>query len=796
MASPAIYFLSLMVLFRTTASIAVVQLDEMCSKITEGKLSENARDCAFTADVLAGLQNVYEFGVDSDSKVEILVVRRDIWGSATMLLTAPDGTSTASVQRPYAEVIRVPASMSQATGVAKFKLAVTGNKLFNLYDLSIVLADASAFISDDQLPSLQALLSECCNESAQLGVCEMLTKSVRSARGVEDDICHQVASACDREGNLLQLDLSSTAVAGALACTSLPSTLSKLSSLNTLDLSDNALSGDMEVAATVVSSLSALRRLYLRGNGLWGALRCELLTPAIDVLDLSHNMLSGALPPCFLSSHTLQQLQLSSNQLTGDVPDIQLPAIPLSVLDLSSQAGGSSNFQGLSGQLPGTLNRATALRLLDFSHNSMEGQLPTLPNSLQVVNGTDNWLWGSLPSSLSQASALRQLSLAVNLVTGTMAPELLKLPLLQLLDLHSNNLQGQLPEIQDSLAPLAMVNLAGNMLAGNLPASLAHLPQLVSLDLSYNRFTGDLTNWVASLSINNIIASLSLQNNLLQGTVPPELLRLALFNGGMSRLQVLPHTPRQAGLWLNRNLFIGDFPTWLVSSLTTLDRPLPMVELGLGPTGSMPILACPMPNPELATTWASISSIFNFTCRSTNGTKVSVLTALSQPVPTSNFRTFSPSTTPLIENQPSLIIPPPPVSSFLPPTPLVVQNPVSPDQEVIEAESPPPEPVPEGKVGGASTMLVGVAVALSACGVLVVLTVTTLFVRRRMKRQASEGRRLQVQDYFMWSAMQDHDANRSANRLQYPTMPNASRSQGDFVYNYGSSVSSLPLPRR
>ncbi|XP_060667274.1 receptor-like protein EIX2 [Ziziphus jujuba] len=92
----------------------------------------------------------------------------------------------------------------------------------------------------------------------------------------------------------------------------------KLYLINSIDLSDNNLSGEIPVQLT---SLIGLQTLNLSANRLTGKIPANIgnLT-TLETLDLSRNKLFGPIPVSMISLTFLNHLNLSCNNLTGKIP--------------------------------------------------------------------------------------------------------------------------------------------------------------------------------------------------------------------------------------------------------------------------------------------------------------------------------------------------------------------------------------------------------------------------------------------------------------------------------------------
>ena len=96
-----------------------------------------------------------------------------------------------------------------------------------------------------------------------------------------------------------------------------------------------------------------------RPLGEWHGVRTAGNGP-VTGLDLSHNQLSGAIPPELGSLTNLERLLLAFNQLSGEIPPAQGSLANLAALGL----GGNSS---LSGPLPSSFTGLTSLNSLSLT---------------------------------------------------------------------------------------------------------------------------------------------------------------------------------------------------------------------------------------------------------------------------------------------------------------------------------------------------------------------------------------------------------------------------------------------
>ncbi|CAL9179522.1 unnamed protein product [Musa hybrid cultivar] len=167
-------------------------------------------------------------------------------------------------------------------------------------------------------------------------------------------------------------------------------------------------------------------------------------------------------------------------------------------------------------------------------------------------------LSGSLPSSLARLSALEELSLVPGLVAGSLPAAFP--PGLRFLALASNRISGPLPHSLAALRGLRTLDLSNNILSGNIPTALLRLPELRTVILAHNRLAGPVPASVAAP-----LLRLDLRSNALTGSVPslpPSLIYLSLASNRLSGHvdRVLPRLNRLSFLDLSANRLSGPIP--------------------------------------------------------------------------------------------------------------------------------------------------------------------------------------------------------------------------------------------
>ncbi|KAF3435986.1 hypothetical protein FNV43_RR23078 [Rhamnella rubrinervis] len=322
-----------------------------------------------------------------------------------------------------------------------------------------------------------------------------------------------------------------------------------------VDLSYNQFHG------AVPPLLSNASELYLSNNKFTGFKRF-LCTPndmlKVIVLDLSDNLLSGAMPDCWFQWRGLGILNLENNNLSGIIHS-SMGSLGLQTLRLRNNS--------LSGNLPSFLiNGSSEILLLDVGHNRLNGKIPSWIGEtvgLKLLSLKSNKFYGSIPSNLCHLDSVQILDLSLNNLSGVIpscinnftsmarrkddADETISnafhnfrsqrtyandamlmwkgleykydkiLGLLRLIDLSSNRLSGQIPATLANLVELVQLNLSRNHLSGIIPMNIGELNRLESLDLSHNKLSGRIPMGLAKLST---LSYLDLSNNSLWGKIP------------------------------------------------------------------------------------------------------------------------------------------------------------------------------------------------------------------------------------------------------------------------------------
>ena len=229
--------------------------------------------------------------------------------------------------------------------------------------------------------------------------------------------------------------------AGSLLRGTIPSAWAALTSLNSLGLSGNAISGTLPV--WLWSNLSSLTALSVHSNQLTGS----FATPAtpnngVSYINVAGNQLGGPLP-AFTGWSSLNYLFMGVNQFSGPIPP-SWGSLGLTYLYVQRNQ--------LSGSLPDELQNNHHLGVLVAGANNLTGTLPA-------------WL-GNMPQ-------LNSIVLNDNQLVGTLPPDLGSLNNLVDLNLAGNAFRGTIPDTYNALTGLTSLNLLRNQLYGTFPPALA-----------------------------------------------------------------------------------------------------------------------------------------------------------------------------------------------------------------------------------------------------------------------------------------------------------------------------------
>ena len=394
--------------------------------------------------------------------------------------------------------------------VAEFACAIRGNSGGNAaFELTMKLSFDERALHPEQRRVMTELFDRCCSGEKQ---CHRWLFKEQQANGgakstleeIEFDFCHRTGSLCNVAGDLVRLDLRSY----GLKCKLPTDLLLELTTLESLDLSDNNIDADITEDVVQLGGLRHLRDLSFEKNFIYGEMHaasiCSKLLKNLRTIDLDDNHITGKLPSCMFSDlPLLEEIYLSRNHITGYISDLFSSMSSLKALTLSGN--------DLTGTLPPSLGRIKTLRVLSLDRNLFNGAIPesfaSLRN-LEILDLSNNRL-SSLPSSWSTVwhppKSLHILMLQNNKLHGKLPSRLLRAHSLRWLDLSSNFISGHLFAMDGMFPKMTYFNVSTNQLTGPIPKEFSSMGvfgnarrtgPLHVFDISFNKLSGLLPEFM------------------------------------------------------------------------------------------------------------------------------------------------------------------------------------------------------------------------------------------------------------------------------------------------------------
>ncbi|ONK59353.1 uncharacterized protein A4U43_C08F5570 [Asparagus officinalis] len=320
--------------------------------------------------------------------------------------------------------------------------------------------------------------------------------------------------------NLQQLIVQGNQFEGTI-----PVSLSNLSGIEVLDLAANKFSG---VVPPIFGDLPYLYQLNLCGNQLmaddaegWRFLASLTTCTQLSFLILCDNLFEGGFPSHITNlSTTLEVISLSGNQISG--------AIPAEIKNLESLATIDLYHNLLTGSIPESIGTLKSLQLLDFSHNRLSGEVPASLGNLSILGRLllgENLFRGVIPTSFGNFNNLVELNLSYNQLDGIIPKEVVSISSLsQLLDLSHNSLSGPIPSEVGRLNNLARIDISYNKLSGKIPSTFGDCHVLQYLHLESNSLEGPIPSRLSELKG---IEEVDISHNDISGEIPYFLSRIS-----------------------------------------------------------------------------------------------------------------------------------------------------------------------------------------------------------------------------------------------------------------------------
>ena len=219
-----------------------------------------------------------------------------------------------------------------------------------------------------------------------------------------------------------------------------------------LDLRYNQYMGDLKW----VAYLYWMKLLFLGGNIFEGQIFSKLCQlQHLNIIDLSHNKLSGSLPLCI-----------------GDIP-FEYGAYDTQVLSSTSDSVLVVEFANIEyDDLSFMFDNQYGLQSFTFSTKGYSHTYSSkFLNLMFAIDLSANTLSGEIPSEIGNLSSIKSLNLSNNFFTGQIPATIGNMTAIESLDLSRNDLSGQIPGDLTRLWSLEVFSVAYNNLSGCIPCS-------------------------------------------------------------------------------------------------------------------------------------------------------------------------------------------------------------------------------------------------------------------------------------------------------------------------------------
>ncbi|KAK1429054.1 hypothetical protein QVD17_11253 [Tagetes erecta] len=221
-------------------------------------------------------------------------------------------------------------------------------------------------------------------------------------------------------------------------CGNLPWNLSKLINLQYLDIHENNIQGHLD---DILPQIPTPEALILRNNLFKGYILTSISNlSSLHILDISYNNLTGIIPQEITNLPKMVQLM----QMTTPYPKFyNIRSVSYYIYPSDLIVNWKQYLRGLP-----IRNNIKAYSLLDLSHNSIRGEIPSsLGNlkALKLLSISHNKISGHIPVSLGELKNIESLDLSQNEISGLIPQSLLKLNQLAVLNFSNNKLTGKIP---------------------------------------------------------------------------------------------------------------------------------------------------------------------------------------------------------------------------------------------------------------------------------------------------------------------------------------------------------------
>ncbi|KAE8686999.1 Ribulose bisphosphate carboxylase/oxygenase activase 1 isoform 1 [Hibiscus syriacus] len=255
-------------------------------------------------------------------------------------------------------------------------------------------------------------------------------------------------------------------------------------------------------------------------NRLTGTLPPDMFTnlTSLTTLFLGGNLLSGRIPPSIGNASSLTHVDLANNSFHGQIPWLgNLPNIQILSLQYNQLVNdGPSGMDFLT-----SLANSTQLQVFSVAGNWLTGRLPSsignLSRQLSLLVMNNNFFEGNLAEEISNLVNVTLIAFEHNSLTGTIPPSIGTLPNLQYIYLHGNRFSGTIPYL-GNCQRLQLLYLSLNLLNGTIPSDIFGISSFsMVLNLSFNSLTGFVRSEIGNP---NVIQAIDFSSNELSGDIP------------------------------------------------------------------------------------------------------------------------------------------------------------------------------------------------------------------------------------------------------------------------------------
>ena len=237
---------------------------------------------------------------------------------------------------------------------------------------------------------------------------------------------------CDDHGRYTTLSLLALDLGGREA--HIPPEVALLPSLEKLSITFSALNASLsDMMPSQLSQLSNLTTLEFDDNNLIGAIPSTIgLLTGLQKFSVGYTGVNGFLPSELWSLRHMRELILQHNHFSAQIlPSTIAQLTDLTVLDISSNLW--------TGRIPTEVGLLTDLEGLDLDGSLLSGQLPSeigLLTRLEEFDLAASFLSGTLPTEYGGMVNLEELEFSATKISGSIPPQVCGLPHLEAIELN------------------------------------------------------------------------------------------------------------------------------------------------------------------------------------------------------------------------------------------------------------------------------------------------------------------------------------------------------------------------